>query len=483
MDQNPDFRPEDSDDPLKAFLESLLGSGAADDALEAMRSQGFDLSALPGMNSPQALSQAMSQMRFLMNASSDPVNWRMVEEMSRQQVFQSGDPRLSASQAQTVRQALTVADLWLDPVTSFAVMGVTRDAWTKVEWVDQTLPAWKRICNPIAENASRAMADAMASQMGSGHFGADDQMAGLAQSLSSVLPKMAAMAFASQIGNALTEMSKEALGTTDSGLPLTDGDVTALLPTNLAAFADGLDIGYQEVLQFAAVRECAHARLFASVPWLKHDLQVAIERYAREISLDQDAIIEAAQSIDPSDPESLQAAMSGGIFAAEPTEAQRQAQQRLETLVALIEGWVEVATAAAIAPYLPHGPQLREMMRRRRVTGSSGEHLLHQLVGLELRPRQTRSAASIFRRVQDEDGPEARDAIWSHPDRVPTSAQLANPDTFFEDLPTDPELSDLDDQLSALLEGTLGFDESVPEDMRGTGPADGGDSGSEPDEH
>ena len=321
MDQNPDFRPEDSDDPLKAFLESLLGPGAAGDALEAMRLQGFDLSALPGMNSPQAISQAMGQMRFLMNASSDPVNWRMVEEMLRQQVFQSGDPRLSAAQAQTVRQALAVADLWLDPVTSFAVRGVTRDAWTKVEWVDQTLPAWKKICNPVAENASRAMADAMASQMGAGDFGHDDQMAGLAQSLSSMLPKMAAMAFASQIGSALTEMSKEALGTTDSGLPLTDGDVTALVPTNISAFADGLDIGYQEVLQFAAVRECAHARLFASVPWLKHDLQVAIERYAREISLDQDAIIEAAQSIDPSNPESLQVAMSGGIFAAEPTES------------------------------------------------------------------------------------------------------------------------------------------------------------------
>ena len=242
-----------------------------------------------------------------------------------------------------------------------------------------------------------------------------------------------------------------------------------------------LDIGYQEVLQFAAVRECAHARLFASVPWLKHDLQVAIERYAREISLDQDAIIEAAQSIDPSNPESLQVAMSGGIFAAEPTESQLQAQQRLETLVALIEGWVEVTTAAAIAPYLPHGPQLQEMMRRRRVTGSSGEHLLHQLVGLELRPRQTRSAAAIFRRLMDEDGSEARDGVWAHPDRVPTSAQLANPDTFFEDLPTDPELSDLDEQLSALLSGTLGFDESVPEEMRGSTPevGDGSDTESE----
>lgn len=475
MSENWQFPSDDDEDPLKAFLESLLGQGGADDALDALRSQGFDLSAIPGLGSPHMLSQALGQMRFLMNSSSDPVNWRMVEEMSRQQVFQSGDPRLSAAQANRVRQALAVADLWLDPVTDFSISNVDRQAWTRVEWVDQTLPAWKQICNPIAENASAAMAEAMQSQLDVGGFGVPEEMAGLAQSLSAMLPKMAAMAFASQIGNALTQMAREALGTSDSGLPLTADSVTALLPTNLADFGDGLDVPFEEVTHFAAVRECGQSRLFASVPWLRHDLLVAIERYAREISLDEDAIIEAAQSINPADPQSLQDAMSSGVFAAEPTDSQRRAQLRLETLLALIEGWVEVTTADAVAPHLPHSHQLREMMRRRRVTGSSGEHLLRELVGLELRPRQTRGAAEIFRRLQAEGGNEARDALWAHPDGIPNADQLADPDLFFAETPVDEELSELDMQLSALLEGTLGFDESVPKDMRGeedTSPED-----------
>lgn len=467
MSEDREFPSDEGKDPLKAFLESLLGPGNADEALQALHSSGLNLTALPGVGSPQALSQALGQMRFLMNSSSDPVNWRMVEELSRQQAYQAGDPRLTAAQANQVRQSLSVADLWLDPVTAFSVPGVVREAWTRVEWIDQTLPAWKHICNPIAENASRAMTEAMQDQLEGSGMGIPEEMAGLATSLSSMMPKMAAMAFAAQIGNALTEMAKEALGTSDSGLPLTDGGVTALVPTNLASFAEGLDIPYEEVEQFAAVRECAQVRLFAAVPWLRHDLLVAIERYAREIALDEDAIMDAAQSINPADPESVQAAMSQGVFAAEPTESQLRAQARLETLLALIEGWVEVASAQASAPYLPHGAQLREMMRRRRVTGSSGEHLLRELVGLELRPRQTRGAATIFRRVQEEGGAAARDALWSHPDRVPTAEQLEDPDSFFDQEARDPELSDLDQQLSALLEGTLGFDEAVPRDMRG----------------
>lgn len=467
---------EDGNDPLRAFLESLLGPGNADEALNALQSSGLSFASLPGMNSPQALSQALGQMRFLMSSSSDPVNWRMVEEISRQTAYQSGDPRLSAAQANRVRQSLAVADLWLDPVTEFSVPGVERDAWTRVEWIDQTLPAWKHICDPIARNASRAMSEAMQDQMDGAGMGVPEEMAGLAKSLSSMMPKMAAMAFAAQIGNALAEMAKEALGTSDSGMPLTDGGVTALVPTNLGSFAEGLDVPYDEVEQFAAVRECAQVRLFGSVPWLRHDLLVAIERYAEEIALDEDAIMDAARSINPADPESLREAMSQGVFAAEPTQSQLRAQQRLETMLALIEGWVEVTTTAASAPYLPHSSQLREMMRRRRVTGSSAEHLLRELVGLELRPRQTRGAAAIFRRLQDEGGAAARDALWAHPDRVPTAEQLEDPDSFFAAAEPDPELTDLDQQLSALLEGTLGFDDSVPPEMRGEDEASSGES-------
>lgn len=482
MDENAPI-PEDggnSEDMLKQFLESFLGSTGADEAAEAMRARGFDLSALsnlPGMNTPGAMAQAMGQMRFLMNSSTDPVNWRMVEEVSRQNAYQAGDPRLGAAEAQSVRQALSVADLWLDPATSMVAPGIPREAWTRVEWFDQTLPEWQEICNPIAENASRAMADAMSSQLDAGDHGMPDGMAGLAQSLSAAMPKMGAMAFAAQIGQALSEMAKEALGSSDAGLPLTESPVTALVPTNVAAFAEGLDVPYEEIVQFVAARECAHARLFASVPWLRHDLHIAIMKYAREITLDEDAIEEAARSIDPSNPESLEAAMSSGVFSNEPTEDQARAQERLETLLALIEGWVEVVSSDAVAPYLPQASKLAEMMRRRRVTGSNAERLLRQLVGLDLRPRQTRGAAKIFRMVTERSGADARDALWSHPDRVPTAAQLADPDSFFEEPESDPELSDLDAQLSALLDGTLGFDEGVPEDQRGTNEK-GGEGGS-----
>lgn len=459
-------------DPLEQFLSDLLGPEAAAEAARAMRAQGFDFSSMPGMNSPAAFSMAMDQFKFLMHSSTDPVNWRMVEEVSQAQVYENGKPGISSDDEFSATRSLSTADLWLDPVTSFVLPGGKREAWTQAQWITKTLPAWKEIANPIAENASRAMEEALADEMDSHGIGLPPELEGLASSLSTMLPKLASMAFAAQIGQALSAMAQESLGGHDAGFPLASEDVTALVPANVAGFGEGLNVSEEEVRQYLAVRECAHARLFASVPWLRHNLHVALQRYASEIAIDPEAIASAARSINPADPNSVNEAMEEGVFASEPTPDQSAALERLETLLALIEGWVEVVTTEATRPYLPHAVQLREMMRRRRVTGSPAEVLLSRLVGLELRPRQARTAADIFARLQEGEGADGRDDVWMHPDRVPNTGHLTNPDSFFsteEEPETDTKF---DDQLEALLSGTLGWDEAVPEDQRGADQQD-----------
>ncbi len=478
-----DFRdfsePDDEQDPLKRLLEGLLGADGADQAAEAMRAQGFNIEGLGDFAVPHNISDVLRQMQFLMNSSTEPVNWRLVEDYSKQHAFQAGDPQLTAPQVQTVKQALSVANLWLDPVTNFTAPGSELAAWTRVNWVEDTLPGWKEICNPIAANASRAMAEVMGDELGMGG-GLPEELQGLGATLNNMMPKMAAMAFGAQVGQALTAMAKDALGASDSGLPLTKDEVAALVPTNVEAFGQGLEIPYEEILQYVAVREAAHDRLFASVPWLRHDLQLAILRYADQIALDPDAIADAARSIDPSDPESVNRAMSGGVFAAEPTEAQAQALARLETLLALIEGWVEVVTAQAVRAYLPSADRLNEMVRRRRVTGSPADTLLRQLVGLDLRPRQARNAAHIFSAATEQGGAEARDGLWAHPDRVPTAQELADPDLFFNPKQEEaPEgFSQFDSDLEKLLDGTLGWDDAVPLEDRGPAKKDSADTDS-----
>ncbi len=431
-DSRRDPAEEPEHNPLEEMLSAFLGPDAAAEAVRQMGSQGIDPSSLLGAVGPGGQSPiSFNQLRYLFESSPGPVNWKMVEEIASQRAYQAGDPTLNTTQAEQVRRALTAADLWLDTVTDFVTTEVHREAWTRVDWVRHTLPFWKNICEPVAANVARALADALTAETESTEDSAlPPEIRHLAGSLAQAVPRMSSLAFSSQIGQALGAVAEESLSISDTGFPLSEPGTTSLVLTNIEQFADGLEIPANEVLQFLAVREAAHARLFASVPWLKTSLLQSVQRYSAEIAINVGAIEDAARSFSLEDLESMNEIVIEGVFSPEPTEDQRRALQHLEVLLALIEGWIEVVTAQAVMPYLPQADRLREMLRRRRVSGSAGEQILAQMVGLHLRPRQARNAAQIFQAVQAADGSEARDKLWSHPDLVPTADELATPELF-----------------------------------------------------
>ena len=102
------------------------------------------------------------------------------------------------------------------------------------------------------------------------------------------------------------------------------------------------------------------------------------------------------REVDGTDPASIQQALSEGLFEPHNTPAQEAALARLETLLALVEGWVEQVTDSAARGHLPHADALRETVRRRRAAGGPAEHTFASLVGLELRPRRLREAAALW---------------------------------------------------------------------------------------
>jgi putative hydrolase len=116
------------------------------------------------------------------------------------------------------------------------------------------------------------------------------------------------------------------------------------------------------------------------------------------------------------------------------TSEQQAALDRLETLLALVEGWVDVVVGDAVTDRLPGADALRETLRRRRASGGPAEQTFATLVGLELRPRRLRAAAALWRLVGDRHGVAVRDGVWAHPDLVPTAADLADPLDFADRL-------------------------------------------------
>ena len=251
-----------------------------------------------------------------------------------------------------------------------------------------------------------------------------------------MLKQMGTAMFGSQVGQALASLAGEVVSGSDIGLPLGPEGKAVLLPANVDLFAEGLEIDIEQVRLYLALREAAYQRLFSHVPWLKPRLLGAVEEYARGITVDASKFSELAQqaeqmdltNLDPSQLENMLG--GGGLFQPVDSPAQKAALARLETLLALAEGWVDAVVHAAASPKMSGADALRETLRRRRAAGGPAEQTFSALVGLELRPRRLRDASRLWASLADARGLEGRDAVWSHPDLLPTSADLDDPDGF-----------------------------------------------------
>jgi len=421
--------------------------------------QGGDnpFAAMFGSLNPGDLGAAFQQLSQMLSCESGAVNWEMAKDIARQTVARgapdgSKDASVGDSERTAVEEAVRLADLWLDDATSLPSGAGSAVAWSRAEWIEATLPAWQELVDPVAERVGATMSGVLPKEI--------QAMAG---PLLGMMRSMGGAMFGTQIGQALGVLAGEVVGSTDIGLPLGPAGKAALLPVNIAAFGTGLGVAESDVRLYLALREAAHQRLFAHVPWLRTHLFGAVEGYARGITVDTAKLEDAVGQLDPSNPEALQEALQQGMFQPEDTPEQKAALARLETALALVEGWVDAVVHAAAAPHLPSASALRETLRRRRATGGPAEQTFATLIGLELRPRRLRDASRLWASLTDARDIEGRDGLWEHPDMLPTAQDLDDPDGFVHREPTLEEEGIDFDALNKMLDEAAGEDDSKGE--------------------
>ncbi|MBJ7341637.1 zinc-dependent metalloprotease [Mycolicibacterium sp.] len=408
----PDNENDRKKDPNKGSQPDPFGFGGAD----------FDMNNLGQIFSK--LGEMFSGAGTSMAGGGQPgaVNYDLARQLASSSIgFVTPVPAQTSS---AVADAVRLADTWLDGVTPLPSGTTSTVAWTPSEWVDSTMATWKRLCDPVAEQMSTVWASAL-----------PDEAKAMAGPLMAMMTQMGGMAFGSQLGQALGTLSREVLTSTDIGLPLGPKGVAALMPEAIESFAEGLEQPRSEIMMFLAAREAAHHRLFSHVPWLSTQLLNAVEAFARGMKVDMSGIEDFAAGFNPAsltDPSAMEQLLNQGIFEPKSTPEQIAALERLETLLALIEGWVQTVVADALGDRIPGASALGETLRRRRATGGPAEQTFATLVGLELRPRKLREAAVLWERLTEAVGADARDDVWQHPDLLPGADDLDEPAGFID---------------------------------------------------
>lgn len=441
-----DPRDDSGNDPAEEFRDMLRdflsGNGEIDPS---------ELASAAGLpTDPQLIAQLMSQLQSAMQSSGDGISWDLAIDQASTLAGRTAVPS-TPEEVAALEQALHLAALWLSESTDIAQLTVEPALLTRAGWAETTMPVWTQLAEPVAESISAALTEVLQEQ-------APEELSSMLGDASRLMRNVGGTLFAMQLGHVVGQLAQEAVSGGDIGIPLLDGDErqAALVPQNVHAFAQGLEIPVEEVRIYLAVRELAHARLFRHAKWLRLHLLTQVTDYARGIRIDTSPLEELALDFDPQNPEALKEALTSGKLIPPKSEEQVAALARLETMLALVEGWVDVVTAQATSR-LPKSAAIAETVRRRRAAGGPAEQAFSSLVGLELRPRRLREAAAMWQAVSDAVGAEQRDALWAHPDIVPTDRDIDDPTLLIARLTGgEPELDDVDRALQDLLDDESG---------------------------
>ncbi|BDZ44554.1 zinc-dependent metalloprotease [Naasia aerilata] len=425
---------QEPDDELREILRELLSGGAGVDPAKLAGAAG-----LPA--DPESMARLFAQLQGALSSSGDGINWQVATDQAKAVASRTSFTPTD-QQRRDLDQAMHVASLWLEEATQISDLPEPPRVMTRVQWIEQTMPFWSQLAEPVASSIADALTSVLKDQ-------APEEMAGLLQNANRLVRGVGGTLFAVQLGQVVGQLSAEVVSGGDVGIPLLE-EHAAVLPQNLQAFGDGLDIPADQIALYLSVREIAHARLFRHARWLRMRLVSSITEFARGIRIDTDRVEELASTFDPNDPESLRQALVSGALIPPKTDAQQAALARLETMLALVEGWVDVVTAHATAR-LPKSDAIAETVRRRRAAGGPAESAFATLVGLELRPRRLREATAMWQIVGDRLGPEKRDELWSHPDLLPDSADIDDPEALVRRLQEPDAGDDVDQAIEDLL--------------------------------
>ncbi len=369
----------------------------------------------------------------------------ILRDVARKFISSQGELPISSQDIADAQVALDIANTWLDEATNFPALSRSNlPAWSRRDWLDSSVANWAKMIEPLADGMASALTNVLKQGPTEGPTEGPE--------LAAIAPIMRAFMgslIASQLGTSVGQLAVSITGSNDVAIPLFTQSEARLIPQNITAWAQGLDIPSDEVRIFLAIREAAASRLFSHTPWLSNYIQGAITAYGAGIKIDIDSIQEQAEraletgELDINNPESISVAISAGLFKPEQSPSQDAALAKLEMALALIEGWIDYVTTKAVGDRLPSYPALSETLRRRRALKSPTQQLFATLLGLEVSPRKARECAQFWFEVESEIGLANRDQRWEDPAFLPRAEELADVKKFLDSTSVPDDLSGL----------------------------------------
>ena len=350
-----------------------------------------------------------------------PVNWDVARQTATWLATDGqAEPNVDPLERIRLEELVRVADLHVSSTTGLdtsiaggilSILPVSRG-----DWALHSLEAYRPFLERLATSLSTS-------------GGGDDEPADATTQLLGDLGKMLGpVLLGMQSGFMLGHLSRRALGQYDLPLPRLPADQLLVVPANLDAFADQWSLAADDLRMWVCLQEVTHHAVLGR-PHVRARLEQLINEYVSRFEVDPEALEASLGNLDPTDAAGLQAVLGNPetLLGAMRSPGQQETLSRIETLTAVIEGFVDHVMDTTGRGLIGSYGQLTEALRRRRVEATDGERFAARLLGLELGRGQYERGTTFVRGVVERAGESGLARLWASERELPTPAELDAP--------------------------------------------------------
>jgi coenzyme F420 biosynthesis associated uncharacterized protein len=284
---------------------------------------------------------------------------------------------------------------------------------TRKEWVETNLDSMRLLLDPVLKRATESMG-----------------------TLKPAMDIAMGIILSTEVGVVVGYLGQRVLGQYE--LVLLDEAVEDRPPRllfvlpNLSQAVQAFGAEEQEFMTWVTLHEVTHAVQFAGVPWLHAHVAGLVRELLRsaEVRLETPRKLRIPTADEVK--QTLTHLRNGDLISIVTTTPERETLDRVQAVMAVIEGHAEHVMDAVAPDLLPSLPKLRAALDRRRRSQSGLSRLVARLLGLELKLRQYEQGKFFCDEIVRERGPEALHHLWSSPEALPTLPELRNPSTWLE---------------------------------------------------
>ncbi|MFN2525384.1 MAG: zinc-dependent metalloprotease [Actinomycetota bacterium] len=206
--------------------------------------------------------------------------------------------------------------------------------------------------------------------------------------------------------------------------------VLYFVATNLVETERRFGFVPEDFALWVAVHEITHRFQFAGVPWLREHFLKLVHEYLESVDLDARSLAArlasaaarlASRETPPEERNPVYLLAS---------EDQRARVDRIQALMAVIEGHGNYVMDEVGAREIPSFSRMRAVFERRRAQQNALQRAISHAIGLEMKLRQYELGQTFCNEVAAQAGSDALARIWESPAALPTLAELRAPETW-----------------------------------------------------